>query len=123
MTDPLELCWTSLSRVYIYHKNNNRRGTFPFNFVVKVNYALDWFNLRLAPSHPALFAFNRLITSILRFCEVWRTKALRGIEDAKSRAKWVSDYRTFPNGDIERGHEDLASLRCVMSYGNNDIID
>ena len=49
--------------------------------------------------------------------------ALRGIEDAKSRTKWISDYRAFPNCDVERGHEYFASLRCIMSYGNNDIID
>ena len=59
----------------------------------------------------------------LWFCEVRWTKALRGIEDAKSRTKWISDYRALPDRDIERGHEYLASLRCVMSYGNGDIID
>jgi hypothetical protein len=59
----------------------------------------------------------------LRFCEVGRTKALRGIEDAESRTKWISDYRAFPNSDVERGDEDLATFRRVMNYGENDTID
>jgi hypothetical protein len=64
---------------------------------------------------------QRLADSAIK--EVLRAKALRGIEDAKSRTKWISDYRAFPNCDVERGQEYLASLRCIMSHGNNDIID
>ncbi len=44
----------------------------------------------------------------LWFCEVRSSMALRGIEDAKSRTKWISDYRAFPNCDVEWGHEYLA---------------
>jgi hypothetical protein len=83
--------------------------------------------IRCGPRHalqPGLSrGFIGLSHQTLWFCEVWRTKTLRGIEDAKPGTKWISDYRAFPNSDVERGHEDLASLRCIMSYGNNDIID
>ena len=41
----------------------------------------------------------------LPFCEVGRTKTFRGIEDAKSRTKWISEYRALPDCDVERGHD------------------
>jgi hypothetical protein len=79
---------------------------------------LNWVDFRLC-----FLALGLFRGSSARFCEVRRTKTLRNIEDAKSRTKWISDYRAFPNRDIEWDHEYLAPLRCVMSYGDNDIID
>jgi hypothetical protein len=55
--------------------------------------------------------------------KVWRTKPLRQVEDAKACAKRIPDYRTFPNGNVERPNKYVASFCCIMSYDSNDIID
>jgi hypothetical protein len=54
---------------------------------------------------------------------VGRTKSLCEIEDAEPRAERISDYHTFPNGDVERGDLYFASLGYITTYGRNDVID
>jgi hypothetical protein len=77
---------------------------------------------RCSPNNHAASAALVLTEFTIR-SEVGRTKTFRNIEDAESSTKWISDHRAFPDCDVERGHKYLASLRCIMSYGNNDIID
>ena len=71
------------------------------------------FNLRSAPPPDLFRGFIGSSHQTLWFCEIRRTKALRGIEDAKSRTKWISDHRAFPNCDVERGHKYLAPPCCI----------
>ncbi len=79
------------------------------------------FSLRLAASFAGSSAQD-IKPCRWWFCEVRRTKAIGGIEGEKSRTKWISDYRAFPNCDVERSHEYLASLRYIVGCGNSDII-
>jgi hypothetical protein len=62
---------------------------------------------------------------MLWFCEVRRAMALRGTEDAKYRTKWISDYRAFPNCDVERtSREGIGtdqSSRTDPSYVQTDL--
>jgi hypothetical protein len=55
--------------------------------------------------------------------QVQRTEPFRQVEDAKSCAERVSDYRIFPDSNLERRDEYVASFCCIVSYGSNDIID
>jgi hypothetical protein len=67
---------------------------------------------------------DRLLPALFRRPgQIQRTEAFRQVENAKSYAKWISDYRTFPNRNVERRDEYVASFCCVMNGGSNDIID
>jgi hypothetical protein len=73
-------------------------------------------------------ASRKLVSSdegrqLLAASGVGRTKSLCEIEDAEPRAERISDYRTFPNGDVERGDLYFASLGYITTYGRNDVID
>jgi hypothetical protein len=103
------------------HKGRFSRTGLYLNLSCRDFGPLIWFDLRFAASCAGYRSSLQILW--LWFCEVRRAKALRIIKDAKSRTKWISDYRAFPNCDVERGHQYLATLCYIMSHGNNDIID